>query len=315
MPFFFDIPGRDPLSLSAAVMMIDGETGTQPGKENAEITSVVNQVGGGVLPLRGFSPNAPIWKPRDFKGSRLHSLNFAQVSNQRFYLRRAVGLRDGATHFATFKHVATDVVSAHAVNAPMTVFGYNADPQVWSAGFSAGTARYVYGSSFPADPYPDSYPKGTKLPSVATAELRQIGFWFPLPNTSHDTPMPLFVWLHGCGGQSEYDVNMVSFGGAQSWISLAVGGRERFCWDTLANSGPKVLAAIDYVRSRFNINPRKIVLGGYSSGGDLGYALAFQNSDLFSGVIFQNTEPGWNDAMNLAENCQEQVSHCSDGPH
>lgn len=127
--------------------------------------------------------------------------------------------------------------------------------------------------------------------------------WVYIPNSydsTHKTPMPLFVWLHGCGGRGQYDIDMVSPGGTtQTWISLAVGGREGSCWSTLEIDGPKVLAAINDIKSHFNVDSRRVVLGGYSSGGDIGYALAFQKADLFSGVIFENTGPS-SEALTLA---------------
>jgi len=58
------------------------------------------------------------------------------------------------------------------------------------------------------------------------------------------------------------------------------------------NTDPaKVMAAIADIRSHFNINPRRIILGGYSSGGDLTYRTAFYNALTFSGVIVENSSP------------------------
>lgn len=118
--------------------------------------------------------------------------------------------------------------------------------------------------------------------------------WAFVPNSydsTHKTPTQLFVWLHGCGGQSEFDAAMVSFMTNQNWISLAPGGREKACWSGVGTDGPKVLAAIAEIRTHFNIDPYRIVLGGYSSGGDIGYPLLFQNANMFAGGIFENTGP------------------------
>jgi hypothetical protein len=84
---------------------------------------------------------------------------------------------------------------------------------------------------------------------------------------------------------------MVSPGGTQNWISLAVGGREGACWSNLATDGPKILAAIADMKTHFNIDPKKVYVGGYSSGGDIGYPLLFQNASLFAGALFENTGP------------------------
>lgn len=108
---------------------------------------------------------------------------------------------------------------------------------------------------------------------------------------THQTPITLFVWLHGCGGYSEGDVWTVSPGGsAQSWITLAVGGQEGNCWDMDADPA-RVLAAIAELKTHFNIKPRGVVMGGYSSGGDLSYRTAFYNALDFAGILVANTSP------------------------
>ncbi len=98
--------------------------------------------------------------------------------------------------------------------------------------------------------------------------------------------------MHGCGGESSGDIYTVSrgTGGDQSHISIAVGGREDACWDPNSD-GPTVLSAISDVESHFNINPRRVILGGYSSGGDLAYRTAFYHARLFAGVLAENTSP------------------------
>lgn len=108
---------------------------------------------------------------------------------------------------------------------------------------------------------------------------------------SHATPITLLVWLHGCGGTAAGDISTVSPGGAsQTWISVAVGGRDGACWDMGADP-PKVLAAIADMKTHFNIDPRRVVLGGYSSGGDLAYRTAFYNASSFAGLLVENTSP------------------------
>ncbi|MDW5597362.1 CARDB domain-containing protein [Conexibacter stalactiti] len=118
-------------------------------------------------------------------------------------------------------------------------------------------------------------------------------YWLFVPSSydaTHRTPTTLFLWMHGCGGQAEGDTYMISPGGAQSWISLSLGGRDGACWDM--NSDPaKVLGALADVKTHFNIAPRKVVIGGYSSGGDLAYRTAFYNAGLFAGLLAQNTAP------------------------
>jgi predicted esterase len=114
------------------------------------------------------------------------------------------------------------------------------------------------------------------------------------PDTYRDAkPISLFVWMHGCGGTAEGDMWTIapySSRETQSYIAISIGGRDNDCWSVDAD-GPKVLAAIADVSSHFNINPRKIYLGGYSSGGDMTYRLGLQNASLFAGLLVENSDP------------------------
>ncbi len=147
-------------------------------------------------------------------------------------------------------------------------------------------------SSVPTDPIP--FTPDTVLPPGAGRT-----YWTYVPaayDATHATPMTLLVWSHGCGGQSAGDIETVSPGGGQSWISIAVDGREADaqgnggCWDPNSDSA-LLLAAIANVKTHFNIDPRRVILGGYSSGGDLSYRTAFYNSAMFAGVLAENTSP------------------------
>jgi endoglucanase len=128
---------------------------------------------------------------------------------------------------------------------------------------------------------------------VFTTVVGGITNWVYVPkayDATHATPSSVLVWLHGCGGQNKYDVSMVSPGGSQSWITLAPGGAESACWN-VSTDGAKVLATLADLKTHFNIDPRHVVLGGYSSGGDLTYRTVFYNANLFSGVIVENSSP------------------------
>ena len=143
-------------------------------------------------------------------------------------------------------------------------------------------------SSVPTDPIPFSPDDPLEI-SNANAD-----YWVNVPSSydaSHQTPTILFVWLHGCGGSSAGDIYTVS-PEDRDWISIAPGGRETgdACWFPNVDQ-PKVFAAIADVKTHFNINPRSVILGGYSSGGDLAYRTAFYNSDKFAGLLAENTAP------------------------
>ncbi|HEY5053967.1 MAG TPA: CARDB domain-containing protein, partial [Solirubrobacterales bacterium] len=142
-------------------------------------------------------------------------------------------------------------------------------------------------SSVPTEPI--SFTAGTPFTLNSSAS----NYWVYIPNSydkTHATPTTLFVWLHGCGGMSSGDIYTVDPGGSQDWIAIAVGGREGECWDSSSDQ-TKVLAAIASVKTHFNINPRRVILGGYSSGGDLAYRTAFYNANSFAGILIENSSP------------------------
>ena len=53
----------------------------------------------------------------------------------------------------------------------------------------------------------------------------------------------------------------------------------------------KVMASIANVKTRLNIHPKRIILGGYSSGGNLSYRIAFYHADAFAGVLAADSAP------------------------
>ncbi len=106
-------------------------------------------------------------------------------------------------------------------------------------------------------------------------------------------PISLFVWMHGCGGEAEGDMWAIAPSATrarQSYIAISLGGRDGACWKPNAD-GPKVLAAIADLSRHFHVDPRKIYVGGYSSGGDLAYRVAFEHADSFAGILAENTDP------------------------
>jgi hypothetical protein len=142
------------------------------------------------------------------------------------------------------------------------------------------------GDSYPTHPIP--YTKNNSI-AVDSGTINYV--YVPTSyDDTHRTPTKLLVWLHGCTGHASGDVWVVSPGGSQSWITLAVGGEEGGCWD-MNNDPAVVLAAIADLKTHFNIDPKRIILGGYSSGGDLTYRMDFYYASMFAGILVENTSP------------------------
>lgn len=106
---------------------------------------------------------------------------------------------------------------------------------------------------------------------------------------SDSAPMTLFVWTHGCGGQAEGDMWAICPNrSTQKYIAISIGGRDGACWNADVDY-TKILAAIEDVKKYFNVG--KVILGGYSSGGDISYYTAFFHSDKVAGVVINNSSP------------------------
>jgi predicted esterase len=139
-------------------------------------------------------------------------------------------------------------------------------------------------------PHPIAFTKDTDSHQVAAGS----DYWLFVPDAydaSHRTPSELFVWMHGCGGDSQGDLDTYA-NSDQSYIMISLDGAraDDGCWDV--NGDPaKVLSAIADVEDKFNIDQRRIVIGGYSSGGDLAYRTAFYNAYTFAGLLAENTSP------------------------
>lgn len=114
------------------------------------------------------------------------------------------------------------------------------------------------------------------------------------PDTYNDTtPISLFVWMHGRDGIAEGDLWNISPGAtraSQSYIAVSLGSRDHASWQ-VDSDGPKLLAAVADVQRYFNIDPHRIYVGGYSSGGDMAYRHGFENAELFAGILVENSDP------------------------
>ncbi|HEX7738653.1 MAG TPA: CARDB domain-containing protein, partial [Marmoricola sp.] len=131
------------------------------------------------------------------------------------------------------------------------------------------------------------YKTGTPF-DIGPAATRFVAY---VPSTyKPGTKARLLIWLHACGGRSADDIWTVADWWGYNYIAVAPLAREGKCWNV--NDDPAlVLATIAEAEKDFTIAPRRVFIGGYSSGGDLAYRTAFYNSTRFAEVLAMNTSP------------------------
>lgn len=183
-------------------------------------------------------------------------------------------------------------IKLDAIKGSLSTFG----KMNWTASQSGQTfyvdnikvvAKTAVSTTFPTVPL--SVQKNT----VVTLNSGASPYYLYVPNAydaTHRTPTKLLVWMHGCGGNGYGDAWAVSPGGTQSYLAISIGGRDGACWNVSTDS-KLVLTALDDVRRRLNIDPRRVVIGGYSSGGDIAYRTMFYNAKRFAGILAENTSP------------------------
>lgn len=124
------------------------------------------------------------------------------------------------------------------------------------------------------------------------------GYLYVPRSYAPDTPMPLFVALHGAGGEGRNWASYPDRAEAHGMIVLAPDSRDT-TWDLLRGGfGPDVAfldAALAHVFERCRVDPARIALGGFSDGASYALSLGVANGDLFTHLVAYSPgfyEPG-----------------------
>jgi hypothetical protein len=151
----------------------------------------------------------------------------------------------------------------------------------------------------PVDPNAGAGPKPTTTCSVTkdsagfftrTSSASSYVAYVP---ASYDgtAPVRLIVGVHGCGDSAmnfaTWGVNPFDTRGTQDHIGISVGGADGRCWT--ASDDAKVLAAVDDISKCFWVHQKKVVIAGFSSGGELSYRLGLSQASRFAGILIEDS--------------------------
>lgn len=151
-------------------------------------------------------------------------------------------------------------------------------------------------------PKPDPGPKPTSTCSVTKDSL---GFFtrnsgksdyvaYVPASYSSSKAMRLVVGLHGCGDNAlnfaKWAVSPWDTRAKQTHIGISVGGEtgNNKCW-SMGGDDDKVMAAVEDIAKCFWIDRSKIVIAGYSSGGQLAYRVGLKHAEKFAGILIENS--------------------------
>jgi predicted esterase len=110
------------------------------------------------------------------------------------------------------------------------------------------------------------------------------------PTYRDDTPAPFLVLLHGASGHaSTFETFIPNHSDDKGIVCLAFDSTLP-TWDRigLGGFGPdieRMNLALNYAFPRVNVDPTRIVLGGFSDGASYALTAGLPNGDLFTGII------------------------------
>jgi predicted esterase len=119
-------------------------------------------------------------------------------------------------------------------------------------------------------------------------------YWVRLPPGYEADPKPqtLLFGMHGCGDTARnfatWAIVPYALRATQSYIAVSLGGREGACW-SIGSDVATAQAALAHVQSCFNVNPKKIVLAGYSSGGGMAFSMGLKGAASYAGILIENS--------------------------
>lgn len=115
------------------------------------------------------------------------------------------------------------------------------------------------------------------------------GFIYVPTLYSAERPAPLMLMLHGAGGNARHSIPLLQHFADKAGLLLLVPDSREQTWDVIRGGyGPDVAyidRALEQTFGRYNVDPTRIAIGGFSDGASYALSLGITNGDLFTHVI------------------------------
>ena len=110
-----------------------------------------------------------------------------------------------------------------------------------------------------------------------------------LPEPAGESPLPLFVMLHGATQSAEEMFWYLGSAPQELGVAVLAPNSRDTTWDAIGgNFGSDVTflnRALERVFETVSIDPARVSIGGFSDGASYGISLGLLNGDLFSSVV------------------------------
>jgi len=115
------------------------------------------------------------------------------------------------------------------------------------------------------------------------------GFVYAPAGVGARRPAPLMLLLHGAGGNARHTIPLLQEFADKFGIILLVPDSRGRTWDVIEDGyGPDVKyidRALEQTFARYNVDARRVAVGGFSDGASYALSLGATNGDLFTHVV------------------------------
>ena len=127
---------------------------------------------------------------------------------------------------------------------------------------------------------------------AAQAASKPFSLPLPLPEQKTES-LPLLLALHGNTQNAENSAEFWESAVEEGWLTVLlqssqIAGPDAYVWDDLELGGSEIKDHYDQLREKYSIDSKKIIIGGFSKGGEMAIWQTLMNKIPVSGFIAVN---------------------------